>query len=80
MKSEEIFGAIELLARDKLEFTGELRPESRLVEDLKLDSIRLLTLATEVEDHFKICLDEADEESIETVANLVAVVEAKLAG
>lgn len=77
---DEILTTIADLARDKLEFRGDLRPEMRLVEDLELDSIRLLTLATEIEDHFRICLDEDDEAAIETVADLVAVVERKLAG
>jgi acyl carrier protein len=50
------------------------------VEDLKLDSLHLLTLATEVEDHFLICLDEEDEAALETVGDLVNMVEKKLAG
>ncbi len=33
----------------------------RLVEDLRLDSIRLLTLAAEVENRFRVILDEEDE-------------------
>jgi acyl carrier protein len=80
MTSDEILSTISELARVKLEHDGTLEPGMRLVEDLELDSIRLLTLATEIEDHFRICLDEDDEASIETVADLVAVVERKLAG
>jgi len=78
MTRDEIFAEIAELARDKLEYAGELHPEMRLVEDLELDSIRLLTLAMEVEDHFEVRLDEADEEGIGTVADLVGVVECKL--
>lgn len=74
----EILEAVRELARNKLDYQGELAPESRLVEDLELDSIRLLTLAMEVEDHFEICLDENDEAGIETVADLLALVERKL--
>jgi acyl carrier protein len=51
----------------------------RLVEDLELDSIRLLTLAVEVENHFRICLDEDDDRAVETVGDLVAVVRRELA-
>ena len=76
--SSEIITAIAELAREKLDYSGPLTPEMRLVEDLELDSIRLLTLATAVEDHFRICLEEDDEASIETVADLVAVVEREL--
>ncbi len=80
MKRDEILDVIAELARRELGFEGNLEPGMRLVEDLELDSIRLMTLATEVEDHFRVCLDEDDEASIETVADLVAVVESKLAG
>ena len=59
---------------------GALSPEMRLVEDLRLDSVRLLTLAAEVENRFRILLDEADEMAIETVGDLVAIVRRKLAG
>lgn len=74
----DIASAISVLAREKLELERELNPELRLAEDLGLDSIQLLTLATEVEDHFRIRLDEDDEMAIETVGDLVAVVERKL--
>ena len=54
------------------------RPELRLVEDLALDSIQRLTLAVEVENRFRICLDPEDEEGIETVGDLAEVVGRKL--
>ncbi|MCP3959843.1 MAG: acyl carrier protein [bacterium] len=79
MTRDEILHRIAEVARDKLELKVEVRPETRLVEDLELDSIRLLTLAMEVEDRFEICLDEEDEEGIVTVADLVDVVGRKLA-
>ena len=79
MTDEQILHAIGSVARDKLELEGELRRDMRLVEDLELDSIRLLTLAMEVEDHFEICFDEEDEEAIMTVADLVDTVRRKLA-
>lgn len=74
-----ILQGIATLAREKLNVDLELRPDMRLVEDLALDSIRLMTLAMEIEDRFEICLDEDDEEGIVTVADLVDVVEKKLA-
>ena len=57
-----------------------VRLEQRLVEDLGLDSVGLLTLAVAVEDHFRICLEPEDEEGIRTVGDLVRVVEGKLGG
>ena len=75
----EMLDTLSELARQHLGFTGELRPELRLAEDLELDSVRLLTLAMAVEDHFKICLDEGDEAAIVTVRDLALLVEKKLA-
>ena len=79
MTDGEILSQLAEIARQKLDYAGELEPGMRLVEDLELDSIRLLTLAMEVEDHFRICLDEDDEAGIATAADLVAVVRKKLA-
>ena len=80
MTDEEILQGIVGVAREHLGWTGALAGEMRLVEDLDLDSLRLLTLAVEVENHFRVCLDEQDEQEIETVADLVAVVRRELAG
>jgi len=79
MNSDKILSEIARLAGEKLDWSGPFRAEMRLVEDLQLDSIRLLTLAMEVEDHFRICLDEDDEEALVTVGDLVTVVGKKLA-
>ncbi|HEX7181709.1 MAG TPA: phosphopantetheine-binding protein [Thermoanaerobaculia bacterium] len=78
--SEEavILAGIAEVARLHLGWEGALTPDMRLVEDLRLDSIRLLTLAAEVENRFRIFLDEADEAGIETVGDLVAIVRRKL--
>lgn len=89
MTREEILQSIEEVARTHLvsaeagelerRLTGErLGPELRLVEDLALDSIRLLTLAVEVENLFRISMDPEDEEGIETVGDLADVVARKL--
>lgn len=74
-----ILRRVERLARDKLGWRGTLRPEMRLVEDLELDSLRNLTLAIEIENHFRIALDEEDEAAIETVGDLVELIERKTA-
>lgn len=78
MSDEAILAGVAEVARVHLGWAGELAPEMRLVEDLRLDSIRLLTLAAEVENRFRVRLDELDEGSIETVGDLVAVVRKKL--
>jgi acyl carrier protein len=78
VRDEAILEGIGEVARLHLGWEGALTPEMRLVEDLRLDSIRLLTLAAEVENRFRILLDETDEGGIQTVGDLVAVVRRKL--
>jgi acyl carrier protein len=78
MSDEAILDGVAEVARVHLGWEDELTPEMRLVEDLRLDSVRLLTLAAEVENRFRVRLDELDEGSIETVGDLVAVVRRKL--
>jgi acyl carrier protein len=80
MNDGDILAGIAAVAREHLDWQGPVAPEMRLLEDLRLDSIRALTLAVEVENRFRICLDEADEAGIETVADLVAAVKRKLGG
>jgi acyl carrier protein len=76
----EILAAITALAERQLDRAVRIEEAQRLVEDLALDSIGLLTLAVAVEDHFRIVLDEADEADIRTVGELVSTVERKLRG
>jgi acyl carrier protein len=78
LSDEGILAGIAEVARAHLGWDGVVTPDLRLVEDLRLDSIRLLTLAAEVENRFRVLLDEGDEAGIETVGDLVAVVRGKL--
>lgn len=80
MSPDVILEGIAEVARRHLGWEGPLFAEMRLIEDLRLDSIRLLTLAAEVENRFRVFLDEQDEAAIETVGDLVAIVQRKLAG
>ncbi len=79
MTEHEILEGVADVARTHLEWDGPLDLEMRLVEDLRLDSVRLLTLAMEVENRFRVRLDEKDEALLLTVGDLVAVVGRKLA-
>ena len=80
MNDAAVLAGIAEVARRHLGWEEPLTPDMRLVEDLRLDSVRLLTLAAEVENRFRVRLDELDEGSIETVGDLVAVVRRKLRG
>jgi acyl carrier protein len=75
----EIVEGIREVARRHLGWHEPLPPGLRLVEALRLDSLRLLTLVVEIENHFRIRLDEGVEAGIETVEDLVQVVRRKLA-
>ena len=71
MNRAEILQGIADVAREQLGWSGELSEEMRLVERLGLDSLRLLTLVVEIEDRFRVCLDEEVDAQIETVADLI---------
>ena len=76
LDNTEILDGIAEVARVHLGWEGRLAPELRLVEDLELDSLKNLTLALEVENHFRVCLD--DEAGIETIGDLVAAIARRL--
>ncbi len=75
----KILEGIKEVARRHLDWQGAVRREMRLVEDLELDSMRLFVLAAEVENHFRIALDEADELRLVTVGDLADLIQRKLA-
>jgi acyl carrier protein len=79
MTRDEIVTGIAAVARAHVGFEGELDPTQRLVEDLGLDSIRLLVLAAEVENRFRVALDPEDDAAIRTVGDLADTIERKLA-
>ena len=51
---------------------------TRLFQDLELDSIQQLTLVVELENHFRIRFDDADEAGIETVGDVVNLLAKRL--
>jgi len=78
MTPEEILDGVETVAREHLDRQEKLALDMDLIEDLELDSLLLLTLAVEVENRFRICLDQEDEAAIRTVGDLVKIVHRKL--
>ncbi|MDH3743906.1 MAG: acyl carrier protein [Acidobacteriota bacterium] len=76
--SRDVLAEIERLAREKVGWSGRLERSMRLVEDLQLDSIRNLTLAIEIENHFRIAIGQEDEGDLETVGDLVDLVQREL--
>lgn len=80
MQRNRIVEGIREVAKEHLDWQGELPLNARLIEDLELDSIRLMTLAVEVENRFRVAIDPQDEEQIATVEDLVVAVERLLQG
>jgi acyl carrier protein len=79
MTDAEILAVIEDVARDHQLWDGALSRDLRLIEDLELDSLKALTLAVEVENRFRVCLDPEIETTISTVGDLVEMVRRELA-
>lgn len=74
----EILAGIAEVARVHVGWHGELRPDMDLFADLELDSLKALTLALEVENRFKVYLDE--EGDLVTIADLVAAIRRQIGG
>jgi acyl carrier protein len=49
--------------------------QTRLVEDLGIDSPRMIDIVLEVEDHFDVCLEDADVQETGTVGALLDLIE-----
>jgi acyl carrier protein len=74
-----VMAGIADVAREHLQWTAPLSRDLRLVEAMDLDSLRQLTLVVEIENRFRIRLDGQDERSIQTVGDLVDLIQRKLA-
>ncbi len=55
----------------------DLSPETRIQEDLQMDSVRVVDLVLELEDEFGISIEDALIEKIKTVRDLVEIIKAK---
>ena len=78
MNDSTILDGIRSVAREHLDYEGDIELSTSLHQALELDSIRMLTLVVELENYFSICLEEGDEVGIETVADLVGVLRGRL--
>jgi acyl carrier protein len=74
---DDDLAALEEIARAKLDWQGHLTRDTPLVEALALDSLKRLTLVIEVEDRFRVCLDDGDEAAIETAGDLIDTIRRK---
>ena len=76
----ELLSQVTVLARERFGWEGSLEPEMRLVEDLGLDSLKLMELAVSIENHYQIRIDETSEAEILTVGDLVDIIHRGLSG
>ncbi len=60
------------LAKDPASIT----PETRLIEDLKADSLEVVEMIMELEDKFSIRIPDEDLEKLQTIQNIVDYIEA----
>jgi acyl carrier protein len=71
MKPTDILAGIQDVVRRHLGHDGSVEPHMPLVETLQLDSVRMLTLVVEIENHFQIDLQPGDELGLVSVGDLV---------
>ena len=57
-----------------------ITPESHFADDLDIDSLGLLTIATQVEERFSVALDDSLIPTLPTVGSLVELVTAQKQG
>jgi len=75
----KVLHGIESVVREHLGHAGPVRAEMPLVETFRLDSVRMLTLVVELENHFRVSLEPGDEAGLESVGDLVALLERRVA-
>jgi acyl carrier protein len=79
MTHTEVFKAVTGILREHLQVSEPLSLETELQRDLALDSLRQLTFVVELENRFRICFDAEDEHELNTLGDVVRLVQARLA-
>jgi acyl carrier protein len=78
MARAELLLGIENVVSQHLGHQGTVLVEMPLVETFQLDSVRMLTLVVELENHFRVNLEPGDEVGLESVGDLVALLERRV--
>lgn len=78
MTKEEIFATVKDIAADELDIeAGKIVMDAKIKDDLEADSLDVFEIMNELEDKFDIELDA--DESVETIGDVVELVEKQLA-
>ena len=66
----------EMIAEQLSMDAAEIKPESRLIEDLKADSLDVVGMIVDMETEFGIEIPDEDLPKLRTVADVIAYIEA----
>jgi acyl carrier protein len=72
----EILREIQRMMKELFDFESDrVQPETRLIEDLELDSLDAIDLAVKVEETTGIALDEAKIRQLRTIEDVIVAIE-----
>ncbi|MCB9667143.1 MAG: acyl carrier protein [Myxococcales bacterium] len=81
MEQQEIFDRMVNIMVDTFDLSREsITPESKILEDLDLDSLDLIDMLIELETLTGYRLEEAEFRTVRTVGDVVDLIHARLAG
>ena len=78
MTEHQILEGVREVIRDHLQMQSPVGNKTHLFHDLKLDSLKQLTLVVELENHFRVRFDAEDEEGLETIGDVVRLIDRRL--
>ncbi len=78
MTEHQILEGVQEVIRDHLQMQSPVGNETHLFHDRQLDSLKQLTLVVELENHFRVRLDAGDEEGLETIGDVVRLIDRRL--
>ena len=70
MERREIFDGVVAVLRGKLRVQARLQEKADILRDLQLDSVQMLTLVVELENHFRLCFEPGDEAGLKTLGDI----------
>ena len=68
---DRILADVRRILRERLRVSAPVELDTDVQRDLQLDSVRLLALVVELENHFEVCFEPGDEQGVSTVGDLV---------